>query len=78
MFQLVMVGDVILDRFIDDCTGIILIPSPHGNDCPGNGRRPGLECCCDACDFYLICFPDWASWSEAGYQEIATSLYDSY
>ena len=23
--------------------------------CPGNGEQ-GFECCCDECDYYLICF----------------------
>lgn len=52
---------------IDPSTGIELVPSYHGQDCPGNGDRPGLECCCDECDFYLQCFPDWhpgATWDE--------------
>ena len=44
---------------IDPSTGIPLTPSFHGVDCLGNGEHPGLECCCDECDFYLECFPDW-------------------
>lgn len=36
-----------------------LRPSHHGEDCPGNGKHPGIECCCDECDHYLTCFPDW-------------------
>jgi hypothetical protein len=36
-----------------------LTPSFHGKDCLGNGEHPGIECCCDECDFYLACFPDW-------------------
>lgn len=44
---------------IDPSTGIELCPSFHGDECPGNGEHPGLECCCDECDYYLFCFPDW-------------------
>ena len=44
---------------IDPATGIRLTPSIHGVDCLGNGERPGLECCCDECDWYTTCFPDW-------------------
>ena len=25
--------------------------------CLGNGRH-GFECCCDECDYYLVCFPE--------------------
>ena len=34
-------------------------PSRHGEKCPSNGSHPGIECRCDECDHYLICFPDW-------------------
>lgn len=42
-----------------DVTGIKLTPSPYGRECLGNGEWPGYECCCDECDYYLVCFPDW-------------------
>lgn len=44
---------------IDPSTSTPLIPGLHGADCPGNGETAGYECCCDECDYYLICFPDW-------------------
>ena len=44
---------------IDPGTGILLTPGFHGEGCLGNGLHPGYECCCDECDYYLICFPDW-------------------
>ena len=25
----------------------------------GSGDFPGFECCCDECDYYLECFPEW-------------------
>lgn len=34
-----------------------LTPSYHGKDCLGNGQHPGIECCCDECDYLMICFP---------------------
>lgn len=42
-----------------DPTGTKLTPSWHGEECLGNGEWPGYECCCDNCDYYLACFPDW-------------------
>lgn len=42
-----------------DPTGTPLTPSFHGKDCLGNGEHIGIECCCDECDHYLTCFPDW-------------------
>lgn len=36
-----------------------LTPSPGGEKCRGNGKHLGIECCCDECDRYLLCFPDW-------------------
>lgn len=47
------------EPILDPATGIMLQPSYHGKDCPGNGEHPGVECCCDECDYYLDCFPDW-------------------
>ena len=46
------------DPMIDPGTGIRLTPSPNGESCLGNGMWPELECCCDECDYYLICFPE--------------------
>ena len=45
---------------IIDITGTILIPGNLGKDCPGNGEN-GNECCCDECNYFLYCFPqyDW-------------------
>ena len=42
-----------------DVTGTVLTPSYHGKECLGNGEFVGYECCCDECDFYLLCFPEW-------------------
>ena len=40
-----------------DVTGVELMPGePDG--CLGNGER-GFECCCDECDCFLLCFPEF-------------------
>ena len=47
------------EQLTDPGTGILLNPSYHGEDCPGNGDHPEYECCCEECDYFLLCFPDW-------------------
>ena len=42
---------------IIDITGVELTPGKP-DVCLGNGDL-GFECCCDECDYYLICFPDF-------------------
>ena len=37
-----------------DMTGIELMPGEPAV-CLGNGEQ-GFECCCDECDYYLLCF----------------------
>ena len=54
------------NTFLDSSTGILLTPSYHGEKCMGNGERLGYECCCDECNFYLQCIPDW---NETGFGE---------
>lgn len=44
---------------IIDATGIPLTPSRQGKYCLGNGDNPEYECCCDDCDYYLYCFPQY-------------------
>ena len=39
-----------------DITGVELTPGKP-NVCLGNGDQ-GFECCCDECDYYLLCFPE--------------------
>ncbi len=50
---------------IDTSTAIVLTPSFHGENCLGNGAHPNYECCCDECDFYLECFPDWEAYAHS-------------
>ena len=40
---------------IIDITGVVLTPGNYGHDCLGNGEHPGIECCCDECDYMLCC-----------------------
>ena len=40
-----------------DITGIELMPGKP-TVCLGNGEQ-GFECCCDECDYYLLCFPEF-------------------
>jgi len=44
---------------IIDVTGTPLTPSWQGNKCLGNGEHPEYEICCDECDYYLYCFPQY-------------------
>ena len=45
-----------------DITGIELM-SGEPTVCLGNGEQ-GFECCCDECDYYLLCFPEFDSKSK--------------
>lgn len=54
------------DKIID-VTGIELTPGDPER-CKGNGKEDPMTCCCDECDYYLECFPEWApggsAWKE--------------
>ena len=52
----------VTEDMIDPYTGILLTPGFHGELCLGNGEHDGYECCCDECNYYLICFPDWKTY----------------
>ena len=43
---------------IVDITGTMLKPGNQGRDCMGNGEHPGIECCCDECDYAMCCLPE--------------------
>jgi len=41
-----------------------LIPGNGGENCPGNGEHRDkngewIDCCCDECDYFLDCFPQY-------------------
>ena len=46
-----------IPRKIIDITGVELTPGKPAV-CLGNGEQ-GFECCCDECDYYLLCFPEF-------------------
>ena len=46
-----------MKKIIDQFTGIELTPGEPEN-CKGNGKHDGFECCCDECDFLGLCFPE--------------------
>ena len=41
----------------DTPTGILLSPG-NPQKCLGNGEHEGFECCCDECDYFLLCFSE--------------------
>lgn len=43
-----------------DPSGAVLAPGDPER-CQGNGKHEGLECCCDECDHFLECYPDFIS-----------------
>ncbi len=44
-----------IPKKVIDITGVELMPG-EPTVCLGNGEQ-GFECCCDECDYYLLCFP---------------------
>ena len=51
-----------ISRNVIDVTGTELTPG-EPTVCLGNGEQ-GFECCCDECDYFLLCFPEFDSKSE--------------
>ena len=46
-----------IQKRVIDITGVELVPR-EPTVCLGNGEQ-GFECCCDECDYYLLCFPEF-------------------
>ena len=46
-----------IPKKVNDITGVELMPGEPAV-CLGNGEQ-GFECCCDECDYYLLCFPEF-------------------
>ena len=42
---------------VTDSTGVELTPG-EPTICLGNEGQ-GFECCCDECDYFLLCFPEF-------------------
>ena len=51
-----------------DITGVELTPG-DGEACLGNGEH-GFECCCDECDYFLFCFPEFDIKGKIDFQDI--------
>ena len=52
-----------------DPTGVELSPGER-DKCLGNGEHVDdeglvIECCCDECDYFLLCYPEWEDVDEA-------------
>ena len=43
---------------IFDVTGAELAPGDREH-CQGNGEHPDFEICCDNCDYFLKCYPEY-------------------
>ena len=46
-----------IPRKVIDIIGVELMPG-EPTVFFGNGEQ-GFECCCDECDYYLLCFPEF-------------------
>ena len=46
-----------IPRKVIDISGVELTPA-EPDVCLGNGES-GFECCCDECDYFLLCFPEF-------------------
>lgn len=46
-----------IPKKVIDVTGVELTPGEPAV-CLGNGQQ-GFECCCDECDYLMLCFPNW-------------------
>ena len=46
-----------ISKKVVDITEVELTPGEPAV-CLGNGEQ-GFECCCDECDYYLLCFPEF-------------------
>lgn len=52
------VVEMMLEQNVIDVTGAELAPG-YPEHCQGNGKHPDFEICCDECDYFLKCFPEW-------------------
>ena len=46
-----------IQKRVIDITGVELMPGKP-TVCLGNGKQC-FECCCDECDYFLLCFPEF-------------------
>ena len=65
-----------IPKRIMDITGVELTPG-EPLVCFGNGEQ-GFDCCCDECDYYLLCFPEFCSESEEENIDADSYLNDNF
>ena len=65
-----------MSKEIIDVTGTPLTPGSFEN-CLGNGKHKGIECCCDNCDYFIECVlkSNDEVWQELKEEIIASSLF---
>ncbi len=51
-----------IPKKVIDVTGVELTPG-EPDVCLGNGDQ-GFECCCDECNYFLLCFPEFDPFRE--------------
>ena len=61
---------------IIDVTGVVLMPGNGGKDCLGNGEHPGIECCCDECDYMQCCLENKDNWRCIGCKDMSCPRKD--
>ncbi|MBP9989701.1 MAG: hypothetical protein KBT46_09430 [Ruminococcus sp.] len=49
-----------IPKTVTDVTGAVLTPG-NPEKCQGNGEHKDFECCCDECDWFLLCFSEYYS-----------------
>ncbi len=57
-----------IQKKVIDIAGIELTPG-EPTCCLGNGEQ-GFDCCCDECDYYLLCFPEFDLTNEEEIKDI--------
>ena len=46
-----------IPKKVIDASGVELTPG-EPTVCLGNGEQ-GYKCCCDECDYFLLCYPEY-------------------
>ena len=60
-----MANDLCTEK-ITDITGTPLMPGDRER-CKGNGEHDGFPLCCDECDYFLDCYPEYITDRMVGY-----------
>ena len=54
---------------VSDSSGAVLTPGKP-QTCEGNGSNDAYEICCDECDWFLACFPEYCDLSYSPTEEL--------